>query len=335
MTRSPLLTLLTLAISSASLVPMAHAQPPLAQSASRGIRTRDPSSIAKCKGEYWMFYTGRGVPSYHSKDLETWLPGPPVFTTAPPWIAAAVPENRNMNYWAPDVKRVGDRYLLYYSVSTMGKMTSAIGLATNPTLDPNDPAFHWTDQGPVVQSREGGDYNTIDPAVFQDRDQDSDGSLWLVFGSYWSGIKLVALDPRTGKLLSPGSAPYSLAHNRQIEASFLYKEGEFYYLFVNWGSCCKGLESTYNIRMGRSRKITGPYLDKDGVDMLKDGGSLFLESTGPLKGPWHSGILIDNGKRWFTCDFEGDARLEGRATFAILPFHWNPDGWPQADLQDK
>src|SRR5664279_588143 len=183
MISTSLLPMLALAVSSASLVLTGQPAPPvqsLTQSASRGIRTRDPSSIAKCKDEYWMFYTGRGVPSYHSKDLETWQPGPPVFTTAPPWIAAAVPENRNMNYWAPDVKRVGDRYFLYYSVSTMGKMTSAIGLATNPTLDPNDPAFHWTDQGPVVQSREGGDYNTIDPAVFQDRDQDSDGSLWLV-----------------------------------------------------------------------------------------------------------------------------------------------------------
>ncbi len=278
-----------------------------------------------------MFYTGRGVPSYHSKDLETWLPGPPVFTTAPEWVAGAVPENRGMGYWAPDVRRVGDRYFLYYSVSTMGKMTSAIALATNPTLDPNDPAFHWSDQGIVVQSREGGDFNTIDPAVFQD----GDGSLWLVFGSYWSGIKLVQLDPRTGKRLSSDSPLFSLAYNRQIEASFLYKEGEFYYLFVNWGSCCQGPRSTYNIRMGRSRKITGPYLDKDGADMLKAGGSLFLDSTGPLKGPGHSGILVDKGKHWFTCDFEGDLRMGGKATLAILPFHWNPDGWPQADLQDK
>ncbi len=136
---------------------------PLEQTASRGITTRDPSTIVKCKDEFWVFYTGHGIPSFHSKDLVRWEPGPPVFQTPPEWIAAAVPENRNMSYWAPDVIHLGDRYLLYYSVSSFGKMTSAIGLATTPTLDPADPAYHWTDQGIVVQSHEGGDFNTIDP----------------------------------------------------------------------------------------------------------------------------------------------------------------------------
>ena len=308
----------------------AAAAPPLTQSASRGIPTRDPSSIVKCNDEYWMFYSGRGVPSYHSHDLETWQPGPAVFSAAPEWIAAAVPENRGMDYWAPDVKRVGDRYLLYYAVSSMGKITSAIGLATNPTLDPRDPAFHWTDQGLVVQSRAEGDFNAIDPAVFQD----GDGSLWMVFGSQWSGIKLVQLDPKTGKRLSLHSPRFGLANHAPIEASFLYKKEDYYYLFANWGSCCRGVRSTYNIRMGRSKKITGPYLSEDGTDMLKEGGSLFLESTGPLKGPGHAGILEDDGKDWFTCDFEGDVRLGGKPTLAILPFHWNPDGWPRADLQE-
>src|SRR6516165_10435672 len=110
---------------------------PLEQTASRGIVTRDPSTIVKCKDEFWVFYTGRGIPSFHSKDLVKWEPGPPVFQTAPEWIAAAVPANRNMTYWAPDVIHLGDRYLLYYSVSSFGKITSAIALATTPTLDPN------------------------------------------------------------------------------------------------------------------------------------------------------------------------------------------------------
>ncbi len=128
---------------------------PLEKSASRGIVTRDPSDIVKCKDEYWVFYTGRGVPSYHSRDLVKWERGPAVFKTPPEWIAGTVPENRRMSYWAPDIMKVGDRYLLYYAVSSMGKMTSAIGLATNPTLDPNDPAYHWTDQGVVVRTHEG------------------------------------------------------------------------------------------------------------------------------------------------------------------------------------
>ena len=304
---------------------------PLEESASRGITARDPSSIVKCKDEYWVFYTGRGVPSYRSRDLVTWERGPAVFKAAPEWIAGIVPENRNMVYWAPDLMKLGDRYLLYYSVSTFGKMTSAIGLATNPTLDPDDPAYHWTDQGVVVRTQDGDGYNAIDPSVFHD----SDGSLWLTFGSYWSGIKLILLDPQTGKRIAPDSKPASIAYNESIEASYLCKHDNYYYLFVNWGSCCRGPRSTYNIRIGRSRTVTGPYLDKAGVEMLHSGGSLFLATTnGPLIGPGHAGTLNAQGKAWFTSDFEGDIRMNGRATLAIMPLRWNADGWPEATVHD-
>jgi len=307
---------------------------PLEQSASRGIVTRDPSSIVQCKGEYWVFYTGRGVPSYHSKDLVKWERGPAVFKAAPEWIAGTVPENRNLSCWAPDVMKVGDRYLLYYSVSSMGKMTSAIGLATNPTLDPQDPTYHWSDEGVVVRTQEGqpGDaYNAIDPSVFQD----NDGSLWLTFGSYWSGIKLIQLDPKTGKQIAPDSKIYSLAYNDSIEASYLCKHDDYYYLFVNWDGCCQGTNSSYNIRIGRSKTVTGPYLDKVGLDMLHRGGSVFLPTkNGPLIGPGHAGTLKAEGKDWFTSDFEGNVRMNGKATLAIMPLRWNADGWPEATVND-
>jgi arabinan endo-1,5-alpha-L-arabinosidase len=329
-----------LASSIAAPAPVAVAKPgsqtasavlPLEQSASRGITTRDPSSIVQCKNEYWVFYTGHGVPSYRSRDLVKWEPGPVVFQTAPAWIAKIVPENRRRLYWAPDIIKLGDRYLLYYSVSTIGKMTSAIGLATTPTLDPADPAYHWTDQGFVVRTQEGDGYNAIDPSVFHDRD----GRLWLSFGSYWSGIKLVELEPQSGKRLAPDSQPVPLAYNESIEASYLCRHDDYYYLFVNWGSCCRGPQSTYNIRVGRSQSVTGPYLDKAGVNLLQRGGSLFLATTnGPLIGPGHAGTLRAQGKDWFTSDFEGDLRLEGNATLAIMPLRWNADGWPEATVND-
>jgi arabinan endo-1,5-alpha-L-arabinosidase len=304
---------------------------PLEQSASRGITTRDPSTIVKCKDEYWVFYTGRGVPSYHSRDLVKWERGPAVFQAAPEWIAKIVPENRNLLYWAPDIIQLGDRYLLYYAVSSFGKMTSAIGLATNPTLDPDDPAYHWTDQGFVVRTQDGDGYNAIDPSVFQDRD----GSLWMAFGSYWSGIKLIQLDPQTGKRMAQESKLFSLAYNESIEASFLCRHDDYYYLFVNWGGCCQGPKSTYNIRVGRSKSVTGPYLDKARLDMLHRGGSLFLATTnGPLIGPGHASTLNAQGKEWFTSDFEGDVRMDGKATLAIMPLRWNADGWPEATVND-
>jgi beta-xylosidase len=119
-------------------------------------------------------------------------------------------------------------------------MTPAIGLATNPTLDPDDPAYHWTDQGFVVKS-------------------------------------------------------------------------------------------TYNIRVGRSKTVTGPYLNKAGMDMLHSGGSLFLATTnGPSIGPGHAGTLNAQGKNWFTSEFGGDVRLDSRAPLAIMPLRWNADGWPVA-----
>jgi len=307
---------------------------PLEESASRGIVTRDPSDVVQCNGEYWVFYTGRGVPSYHSKDLVHWQRGPAVFHAPPEWVAKNVPENRHMSYWAPDVMKVGNRYLLYYAVSTIGKMTSAIGLATNPTLDPHDPAYHWTDEGIVVQTHEsqtGEAFNALDPSVFQD----TDGSLWLTFGSYWSGIKLIQLDPKTGKRIAPDSEIYSLAYNDSIEASYLCKHEDYYYLFVNWDACCRGTNSSYNIRIGRSKTIAGPYLDKVGSDMLHSGGSVFLPAAnGPLIGPGHAGTLNAQGKNWFTSDFEGDTRMNGNATLAIMPLSWNADGWPEATVND-
>ena len=309
----------------------ARAGLPLSQTASRGIVTRDPSTIVKCKNEFWVFYTGRGIPSFHSRDLVKWEPGPPVFQAAPEWTATAVPENRNINFWAPDIIHLGDQYLLYYSVSAGGLPHSAIGLATTPTLDPADPAYRWTDHGVVVQSQKSFNFNAIDPSVFSD----DDGTLWMAFGSFAGGIRLVQLHPKTGKRLFPDAPLQQIALNDEIEAVCLYKHDGYYYLFVNFGACCRGVNSTYSIRVGRSRKITGPYVDKDGVEMLKAGGTILIPTrTGPLVGPGHTGILVDNGKNWFTSDFEGDTRMGGKATLAIMPLTWK-SGWPEVEVVDR
>ncbi len=293
---------------------------------SRNVPVHDPSTIIKCKDQYWVFYTGRGVQSYHSRDLIKWEPGPRVFTNAPSWIAKAVPANRGLSYWAPDIAYVDGRYLLYYAASSFGRNGSAIGLATNPTLDPTDPNYHWTDQGMVVRSTSSDDFNTIDPAIFQD----TDGTLWLAFGSFWSGIRQIQLDPKTGLRLAPDSPNRWLAYYDSIEASYIYKHGNYYYLFVNWGLCCHGVDWSYNIRVGRSRKVTGPYLDKDGIDLLVAGGTLFLETTGPFIGPGHAGIYSEGGTNWFSCHFY-DGTRNGASMLAIRTLHWTTDGWPELD----
>lgn len=290
---------------------------------SRGARAHDPSTIVKCKNEYWFFCTGHGIPSYRSKDLVTWQPGPMIFREPRPWVKEAVPAHRTgMDFWAPDVIEVGGRYLLYYSASTFGKNTSAIAVATNATLDPDDPRYKWEDQGVVFRSAPPDNFNAIDPAVIHDGKR-----LWLTFGSFWSGIKLIELDPTTGKRISPDSKIYSLANNPQIEAPYIYKHGRNYYLFVNWGFCCRGINSTYEIRIGRSRSITGPYLDKEGKDLLASGGTLLLGSQAPMVGPGHAGIVREGHREWLSFHFY-NAEENGMPTLGIRPITWDRDGWP-------
>jgi arabinan endo-1,5-alpha-L-arabinosidase len=301
----------------------------LVQLASRGIRAHDPSTIVKCGDEYWLFATGNGIISWRSKDLLTWAAGPRVFTNPPAWTTNMVPGNRGY-FWAPDVIHVRNLYLLYYSVSTWGKNTSAIGLATNPTLDPAATTYAWTDAGLVIASKPEDHFNAIDPAVTLD----GSGNLWLAFGSFWSGIMLVQLDPTTGRRLAPDSPLYSLASNEQIEAACIYPHRGHYYLFVNWGACCRGTNSTYNIRVGRSDRITGPYLDRNGADLLAGGGGLLLGSSGNFIGPGHAGIVSRDGADWLSCHFY-DGTRGGMPTLALLPLRWDTNGWPEVVVESK
>jgi arabinan endo-1,5-alpha-L-arabinosidase len=295
----------------------------------RDVNLHDPSTIVKCKDEYWLFATGVGVSSWRSKDLLQWERGPRVFSTPPAWITNVVSGQRG-HFWAPDIIHHQGRYWLYYSVSKFGVNTSAIALASNATLDPDDSNYRWTDHGIVIQSSKGENFNAIDPAITKT----PDGKLWLAFGSFWSGIKLIQLDPAAGKRLAAGSPMHSLAHSKAIEAPWVYRHGDYYFLFVNWDACCRGADSTYNIRLGRSREITGPYLDKAGVDLAQGGGTLLLATDGAFIGPGHAGIFEEAGVYWFSCHFY-DGTQRGVSKLAIRPLRWNPDGWPAVGVTDR
>jgi len=252
-----------------------------------------------------------------------WERGPAVFSGPPPWITDVVPEHRGY-FWAPDVIRAGDRWLVYYSVSTFGKQTSAITLASNPTLDPASQDYRWTDHGIVVRTDESSDHNAIDPGLVRG----DGGTLWITFGSFWSGIKLVQLDPSDGLRIASDSPIRSLANEEQIEAAAIHKHGDFYYLFVNWGWCCRGLRSTYEIRVGRACTITGPYLDRDGKDLLTGGGSPLLATEGRFIGPGHAGLLEEGGRTLMSYHFY-DAEANGRPRLAVRPLEWTDNGWPR------
>jgi len=293
------------------------------------IGIHDPSTIIKHKGRYYMYGTGRGIVSKASDDGVLWKDGPTVFAAPPAWVTNAAP-GFNGDFWAPDIAFINGKYCIYYSVSSWGSQQSGIGLVTNPTLDPTDPNYLWTDQGVVIQSFNGSSYNTIDPSVTFD----TSGNPWLAFGSYWNGIYLVQLDPFTGIRITPNSTLTHLAYNSSIEASCLYRRGGYYYLFVNWGSCCDGVNSTYNVRVGRSISITGPYLDRNGVDLRSPGGTPFLEASGKYAGPGHIGILNENGQDWFSYhyydagDYSSGYGAYGAAKFDLAPLSWTAADWP-------
>ncbi len=291
-----------------------------------GLRIHDPSTIVKAGDQYHLFFTGPGVPSLSSSDLIHWELGKPIFTTPPAWITDIVPTQKGF-FWAPDVILHDQRYLVYYSVSDFGKQTSAIALATNRSLDPSSPDYRWIDEGIVIRSQEGSPYNAIDPAITFD----NDGRMWMAFGSFWGGIYLVELDPQTGKRKSADKAAIPLANQAQIEAAAIVPHinsgSTYYYLFVNWGWCCRGTESTYNIRVGRSQSIEGPYLDDAGKDLRDGGGKLVLDSQAPEIGPGHVGVIKEGNQTYVSYHYY-DSEARGRPRLAIKRLTWDDAGWP-------
>jgi arabinan endo-1,5-alpha-L-arabinosidase len=271
----------------------------------------DPSTIVHYAGTNWLFSTGPGISSLSSTDLVSWVKGPQIFSKPPSWTTNAVAGFKGY-FWAPDVTFFGGRFHVYYSVSTWGKQVSAIGLVTNATLDPDRRDYRWRDEGAVITSREGDPFNAIDPAILVD----ADNKVYLVFGSFWKGVFLVELNAETGKLLEPDKPPTPLAWHSQIEAPFLYRHSEHYYLFVNHGACCRGTNSTYQIRVGKSEAITGPYVDRQGRPLLNGGGTLVLESEGKWIGPGHAGIYRQGLGEWLSFHYY-DGTDSGRPTLAV------------------
>ena len=283
----------------------------------------DPSTVIFSDGMYYVFGTGRGAPILTSPDSVTWTRAGSVFTQIPADVMAGAPGNNGTDVWAPDIIALNGKFYLYYAVSSWGSFVSAVGLATNTTLNPKDPAYAWTDRGIVVQSAKGEALNAIDPGVIHA----PDGTLWLCYGSYHGTIQLIELAP-TGLRLHPEQKATVIAS--ASESSDIIAHDGYFYLFVDHGSCCKGKDSAYNLRVGRSRMITGPYLDKHGEDMARGAGSLFLAAHDHRIGPGHFGRIIEDGAERFSMHYEADTDIGGRSILDIRPLLWSADGWPIA-----
>jgi arabinan endo-1,5-alpha-L-arabinosidase len=283
------------------------------------LGTHDPSMI-EADGRYYLFQTGRGIPTKTSSDMKAWRAGSPVFSQNPAWVAQRVPGATDL--WAPDISFYNGKYHLYYSASTFGSMSSCIGHATRDKLSEGQ----WADQGPVICSNSMGsrdNWNAIDPNLVVDET----GAAWLAFGSFWEGIQLIALDESGAR---KGTEIVGLAtrmvNDRAIEAAYIVHRCGFYYLFVSFDKCCSGADSTYKIMVGRSDKVRGPYADKAGMPMLRGGGTLLVQGDSRWKGPGHNAVVhTDLG--WFNV-YHAYAASNGASSLRISEIAWGEDGWP-------
>lgn len=289
----------------------------------------DPAVIQAADGSFYIFATGEGLPIYHSTNLVDWEKVGRVFETpVPEWAKKAVPETEGI--WAPDIVKLNDTYFVYYSVSSFGSQRSVIGVAMNKTLDHNSPDYQWVDQGLVMESFPGQcDFNAIDPAAFQQED----GRAFMVWGSFWGGIKSIELNPETGKPLenppqisAVASRPDHRTH--AIEGAYMVHNKDYYYLFVSWDNCCDGAESTYKVMVGRSKHPLGPYVDFRGKPMVAGGGTLVLANHDHWRGPGHNSVLTTEKGSWIVHHTYDTFHLEDQRILQIRPIYWGADGWP-------
>jgi arabinan endo-1,5-alpha-L-arabinosidase len=296
------------------------ADPPAIVAVSNPPSTHDPV-VMEAAGRLYMFHTGNNVGAKTSTDLLSWANAPAALSPSPTWTNDYTA--RDGDLWAPDISYFGGQYHLYYSASSFGENRSCIGHATRAALDSGS----WTDHQEVICSNVGtnDNWNAIDPNVIVDQS----GAPYLAFGSFWSGIKMIPLD-MTGARMGT-AAPLAIANRPNnggaLEAPFIVNRCGYYYLFVSFDRCCQGVDSTYNIRVGRSTSVTGPYADKAGTAMAQDGGTLLVQGDARWKGPGHNAILF-RGNSAYNVYHSYDANQNGRITLRISEIAWDTDGWP-------
>lgn len=286
------------------------------------LRVHDPVMI-KEGDTYYIFSTGKGIPIKTSKDKVTWKNSDVVFNNPlPTWYKTDIPEQDGA-LWAPDIHYRDGKFHLYYSVSAWMNFNSSIGYATNTTLNPNDPAYKWVDEGQVIGVKNGGKgVNVIDPNVVVEKN----GKVWLLYGSYKAGLRLVELNKKTGKLKSKNPELITITPSLG-EGSYIIKGPEYYYIFASRGICCKGIQSTYQVVMGRAKNIKGPYLNKQGESWLDNKYIVFLEGNYEEPGRGHNGFFTERDTT-FVVYHAYTRSAEGASLLNIKPVYVDADGWP-------
>lgn len=314
----------------------AIAQPNWKPDDSKGFLAHDPVMIKEGK-IFYLFTTGGGMAK--SSDLKKWERLEPVPSKLE-WVTDDIIPGYRGGYWAPDIQFLNGVYYLYYSPSAFAKNTSAIGVMTNTTLDQESPYYKWEDQGMILKSIPGRDFwNAIDANVYFEKKWGGEVTGWLSFGSFWGGLKLVKLAPDMKSLAEPQEW-YTIAKQERtfgmpdtdpgdgtIEAPFIYHRHQYYYQFVSINYCCRGLDSTYKVVVGRSRDIRGPYFDKDGLPMYAGGGTFVAGETEDYAGIGHCAVYNFDGKTYFVAHGY-DKHDEGNSKLIIKEILWDNAEWP-------
>jgi arabinan endo-1,5-alpha-L-arabinosidase len=295
------------------------ATPPQVLTLSGNLGAHDPSAI-ESSGTYYEFQTGLGAKT--STNLTSWSGASAPFAT-PPWMTTAVTGVTDL--WAPDISFFGGTYHLYYAGSTFGTNKSCIGHATRASLS----SGAWADQGSATIcsniTTTGDNWNAIDPNAIVDTDR----TPWLVFGSFWGGIKIIQLDQtgaRVGTTVTGIAARPS--SGGALEGPFMIRRCGYYYLFTSWDTCCKGASSTYNMRVVRGASVTGPFADKAGTAAMQGGGTLIAQGDGTWAGPGGQSVMFVGTKAYLV--YHAYAMSNGNATLRIADLVWDSSGWPMA-----
>lgn len=275
----------------------------------------DPTVIRADDGYFYLYATEdiRNLPIYRSRDLTDWQFVGTAFTddTRPQW-------NKKGNMWAPDINKIGDKYVLYYSKSEWGgEWTCGIGAATA-----DRPEGPFTDHGPLFISSEIGVRNSIDQFYIEDN-----GHKYLFWGSF-HGIYGIELSD-DGLSVKPGAVKKQVS-GTFMEGTYIHKRGKYYYLFGSAGTCCEGARSTYRVTYGRSENLFGPYVDKKGQRLLDNHYEVMLHGDDTFVGTGHNAEFVtdDLGQDWIL--YHGYKKAEaddGRVVF-LSRVDWK-DGWPE------
>jgi arabinan endo-1,5-alpha-L-arabinosidase len=318
---SLLLTCVAAVLAGTGAAPAAAATYPDPGLVTGNITVHDPAMVRAADGTYYVFSTHNGVEIRTSRDRIAFTRAGSVLPNGATWATAYSGNVRDV--WAPDVSFHAGLYYLYYAVSTFGSNKSAIGLATSPSAA----AGSWTDRGLVYDSATSSDYNAIDPSLAVD----AAGRWWLSFGSWWTGIKMIQIDPATGKQLASNRTRYNLARRTStslgIEAPFVVQHGGFFYLFSSWDLCCRGVNSTYRVMVGRSTSINGSYTDRAGVALTSGGGTEIVATHGRFIGPGGQSVLTDGADSLLIYHYY-DGNNNGSPTLGINLIGWDAAGWP-------